>query len=1171
MNKYQYQIGGSLPIDSPTYVIRQGDQQLYQGLKHGDFCYIFNSPQTGKTSLKIRTIQRLQGIGIRCVSIDLQSIGTSDLTSEEWYAGIIDHIVRGLELYNYFDLESWWHEFQRLSNIHRLSKFLEEILLNLIPDNIVIFIDEIESIFALDFKVEDFFALIREFNNKKNHSVTHQRLTFALFGVASVYDLVKNQKISPFSQGKSIPLTGFTSGEVYPLLEGIKDKSNNPEKLLESILFWTGGQPFLTQKLCNLVANFSGFIPVDNGVQSLEEIVRSQIIKNWQTQDEPEHLKVICDRLLFSEKSLGKSLEIYQKILEKGTVEKNNSFEQIELNLSGLVVIQNNQLMVYNPIYLAVFNPQWVAQELENLRPYSQAIIAWLASNRLDISRLLRGQALQDALQWSKGKNLSYQDYQFLDASQEYEIQQAKEILELKQKAIEAEQLKIETKRNQKSLETIETQNKNLQQLQENSLKIIKFRTIILLISLISSFPLISFLILGNKERFLLKTQQSLTQASQKFEFAQIDALISAMEVGQDFQNVYQNKTTFGKNPINTPMFVLRPILDNIQEKNQLKSHEDTITALDFSGDGRYLISASSDTIVKIWDLQNSQYINLNNHQDKVTGIALSPDNQYIATASLDKTVKIWNLQGNLLKNITDYQEGVMAVSFSPDGQYLATASADNLIKIWDLQGNLYKSFSAHEGIINAINFSGDGKYLVTASDDNNAIIWDLQGNFINSFKQDKAILNAKFSKDNTHIITISSDNTAKFWDIFTKESVSFRGHTAPIRGVDFSPDGTKIATASEDLTTKIWDLQGNLIQELKGHQDQVITVAFSADGEMLATGSKDRSIRLWSLKQKDQPLIFKGHENGLNSVAFSPDGTKIATTSQDKTLRLWDLEGRQTRKITHPDGVTSVAFSPDGEYFLSGCEDGIMRLWNREAQMLKEFKGHNGGILSIKISANGEKILTTSKDKTAILWDIQGTIIQRLIGHEGMVYEGDFSPDGKYIVTVSEDGTTRLWDENGNFQKILTKNNVTVKTVKFSPEGKIIATGAFDGITRLVNLQGKIIKEIKGHYSPINRVNFSPDGKMIATASFDGMTRLWNLNGDGLVELRGHEGEITDVVFHPLYSKDQPYLITVSQDLSARLWRGENLDVLLNRGCNWLDGYFVNNPETLARLKVCR
>ncbi|BAY82055.1 WD-40 repeat protein [Calothrix parasitica NIES-267] len=87
---YKYQVGGSLPTNAPTYVNREADEQLFQALKQGDFCYVLNSRQMGKSSLRVQTMERLQAEGCVCVAIDITNIGTADTSAEQWYAGIID-------------------------------------------------------------------------------------------------------------------------------------------------------------------------------------------------------------------------------------------------------------------------------------------------------------------------------------------------------------------------------------------------------------------------------------------------------------------------------------------------------------------------------------------------------------------------------------------------------------------------------------------------------------------------------------------------------------------------------------------------------------------------------------------------------------------------------------------------------------------------------------------------------------------------------------------------------------------------------------------------------------------------------------------------------------------------------------------------------------------------
>jgi hypothetical protein len=352
-----YVIGGTLRRDAPCYVVRPADRELHDGLTRGRFCYVLTSRQMGKSSLMVRTATQLREEGTGVVILDLTAVG-QNLSAEQWYRGLLSQMGQQLELED--ELAECWRAHKELGAVQRWMRAVRAVVVPHYPGPVVIFVDEIDYVRSLPFSTDEFFAAIREFYNRRTEDEELERLTFCLLGVATPSDLIRETRTTPFNIGQRIELRDFTEAETASLALGLKREEKAGTALLKRIHYWTGGHPYLTQRLCQAVAEDASVSRADGIDRLCEELFFSP-----RAQERDDNLLFVRERMLRSEADLASLLHLYGQVQCHKRVRDDEMNPLIgALRLSGIARVERGYLRERNRIYARVFDREWVRANL---------------------------------------------------------------------------------------------------------------------------------------------------------------------------------------------------------------------------------------------------------------------------------------------------------------------------------------------------------------------------------------------------------------------------------------------------------------------------------------------------------------------------------------------------------------------------------------------------------------------------------------------------------------------------------------------------------------------------------------------------------------------------------------------------------------------------------------
>ena len=297
----------------------------------------------------------LEAEGVHTIIIDLTILG-ANLEAGEWYLGLVDEIARQLNM----EIEhfTWWQEHEHLPLPQRLLQFLRRVVLEQVDGPVVIFVDEVDTTLSLDFS-DDFFATIRTCYNTRSSDPEYDRLSFVILGVAAPSDLISDRTRTPFNIGVRVNLMDFNTEEALLLAIGFGAPPDIGRQIIERVLYWTGGHPYLTQKVCYEVATEDGRWRDER----IDDLVQRLFLAEEARKE--TNLQFIRDRIRES-RERGGMLRVYRRVRAgKRVADEERSVAKSQLKLTGLVrTTSDGALTLRNRIYAQVFDGQWIKENM---------------------------------------------------------------------------------------------------------------------------------------------------------------------------------------------------------------------------------------------------------------------------------------------------------------------------------------------------------------------------------------------------------------------------------------------------------------------------------------------------------------------------------------------------------------------------------------------------------------------------------------------------------------------------------------------------------------------------------------------------------------------------------------------------------------------------------------
>lgn len=389
----------------------------------------------------------------------------------------------------------------------------------------------------------------------------------------------------------------------------------------------------------------------------------------------------------------------------------------------------------------------------------------------------------------------------------------------------------------------------------------------------------------------------------------------------------------------------------NCELEEEISEHGGvSINSVVYTSDGGQIISGGDDNSVVFYDLNEDDVVNrFNGHTASIRSLALSQDDRRLLSASSDTTVRVWDTVSSerahdfIGHEFNGLDGGDTVGIYNADDSMILSGSQDGNIRLWDVESGLtIQVFQGHEGAVNALAFSADETTILSASDDGTVILWDVASGalLVRMTGHETPVSAVMYLPGGTRAVSGAADGSIIEWDIdptsatFGQEMRRFgegrRGHTKDVNDIIMHPNGTQLLSASSDETIILWNIDDASVEKTYSDQKSaILSIDFTQDGTQFVSAPINGVIILWDTESGDVLSRYTGHVGAVNAVAFAPNDSLIISGGQDDTLRVWDINtGLEVRRYDAGTAITSIATTSDGRNVLTGLNNSTLSTW---------------------------------------------------------------------------------------------------------------------------------------------------------------------------------------------------------------------------------------------------